>query len=60
MVNNSEIAERLNINVEFVNKSPSIQNTYKEINENPNMSQEEKEDAFDEMAKIIKDMLEKK
>lgn len=60
MVNNSEIAERLNINVEFVNKSPSIQNTYKEINENPNMSQEEKEDAFDEMAEIIKDMLEKK
>ncbi|HHT50642.1 MAG TPA: hypothetical protein GXZ78_04085 [Eubacteriaceae bacterium] len=60
MVNNSEIANRLQINVEFVNKSPSIQNTYKEISENPNMSQREKEDAFDEMAKILKDMLEKK
>jgi len=60
VVNNSEIANRLQINVEFVNKSPSIQNTYKEISENPNMSQREKEDAFDEMAKILKDMLEKK
>jgi hypothetical protein len=59
-MNNNEIAERLDISVEYVNQSPSIQDTYSEIKNNPNMSQQEKEDAYDEMAEILKDMLAKK
>lgn len=60
MINNNEIADRLDISVEYVNKSQSIQNTYSEIKNNPNMSQQDKEDAFDEMAEILKGMLQKK
>ncbi len=55
-----EIAQRLNISVDQVKMSPTIQNTYRDIKNNPNMSQQEKEDAFDEMADILKDMLQKK
>lgn len=60
MTNVNEIAERLHISVEYVNKSPSIQNTFTEIKDNSKMSQQEKEDAFDEMAEILKGMLAKK
>lgn len=52
-----EISQRLNITVEQVQKSPTIQNTYNEIKNNPNMSEQEKEDAFDEMADVLKEML---
>lgn len=55
-----EIAQRLDISVDQVKMSPTIQNTYRDIKNNPNMSQQEKEDAFDEMADILKDMLQKK
>ncbi len=54
-----EIAQRLQISVEQVNRSPTIKNTYNEIESNPNMSQQEKEDALDEMADILRDMLRK-
>lgn len=60
MANANEIAQRLNISVEQVNMSPTIQNTYNDIESNQNMSPQEKEDAFDEMADILQDMLQKK
>lgn len=60
MADATKIAQRLEISVEQVNMSPTIQNTYNDIENNPNMSQQEKEDAFDEMADILKDMLQKK
>ncbi|RBP44993.1 hypothetical protein [Garciella nitratireducens] len=56
----TEIAQRLHISENQVKMSPTIQNTYRDIKNNPNMSQQEKEDAFDEMADILKDMLHKK
>lgn len=53
----TEIAQKLHLSVEQVQASPSIKNTYLEIKNNPNLSQGEKKDAFDEMTNIIKEML---
>ena len=55
----NEIAKKLDLTVDQVNRSPSIQNTYLEIKNNPNMSQAEKDDAFAEMSDIIKGMVKK-
>lgn len=55
-----EISQRLHITIEQVQKSSTIQKTYNEIKDNPNMSNQEKEDAFDEMADVLKDMLQQR
>ncbi|MCR1898543.1 hypothetical protein NSA47_06000 [Irregularibacter muris] len=55
----NEIARKLKLTVEQVSKSPSIQNTYLEIKNNPNMSESEKDDAFAEMSDIIKGLVKK-
>ncbi len=58
-VNVNEIAQKLNLTIEQVNSSPAIKDTFNEINNNPNLSEAEKNDAFTEMASIFKGMLQK-
>ncbi len=58
-VNVNEIAQKLSLTVEQVNSSPAIKDTFNEINNNANLTEDEKNDAFAEMASIFKGMLQK-
>ncbi|WHH59343.1 hypothetical protein [Petroclostridium sp. X23] len=59
MADVNEIAQKLNLTVEQVSKSASLQQTYNEIKNNPNIAQEDKENAYAEMSKIFKNMIQK-
>ena len=56
-INAQEIAQKLNITVEQVNNSDAIKSTYYEIKNNPSLTEEDKEEAYQEMASICKGMI---
>jgi|LSQX01.2.fsa_nt_gb hypothetical protein len=60
MANANEIARKLNLNVEDVNKSNALINAFNEINNNPNLSKEDKNDAFDEISNFFRAMIQNK
>lgn len=55
-----EIAQKLHLSIEDVNKSDAIKNTYVQIKNDTTISESEKEDMYNEMASIYKSMLSKK
>jgi len=53
----NEIADKLHLSVEAVNKSDAIKNTFMQIKNDPQLSESEKESMYKEMAAIYQNMV---
>ncbi len=58
-VNVNEIAQKLDLTLEQVKASDTVQNTYYEIKNNPDISESDKETAYEEISNIYKSLIQK-
>ena len=56
-VNVNEIAQKLNLTPEQVKSSDTVQSTYYEIKNNPDISEEDKEIAYEEISNFYKSLI---
>lgn len=56
----NEIAQKLNLSVDEVQKAPTVQKTFNQIKNNDNLTEEDKNAAYAEMENIYKGLLQSK